>query len=324
VIGGSSSGKEVLGQVLARLALPSGGSIKLDGKDFFQLPEYVLGARTAYVGQETYLFPLSVRDNLLLRLKIRPVTPATYDDATRQLREAFWKEAERAGNPALDPNADWIDYGLAGATGPADLLPRMVDALKQVELDEDIYSLGLRGTIDVALRPDLAEKILKARHALHGHLQDKSYAGLVETFNDDRYNRNLSVAENLLFGTPVGKQFDGDNIAADPYVQSILKSSGLELELQRMGLYVTISQEEIAAPAIGWFHIPCSLIPARPRRAERRRSGTPRCHRSRRKAANGLCAWSAGDRSEARLYESSCWRHPRSHPWLHDDWCRGR
>src|SRR5882762_3690135 len=222
-----------------------GGSIKLDGKDFFQLPEYVLGARTAYVGQETYLFPLSVRDNLLFGLKIRPVAPAPYDDATRQLREAFWKEAERAGNPALDPNADWIDYGLAGATGPADLLPRMVDALKQVELDEDIYSLGLRGTIDVALRPDLAEKILKARHALHGHLQDKSYAGLVETFNDDRYNRNLSVAENLLFGTPVGKQFDGDNIAADPYVQSILKSSGLELELQRMGLTIAETMVEL-------------------------------------------------------------------------------
>src|SRR5713226_8523141 len=166
VIGGSSSGKEVLGQVLARLTWPTSGSIKLDGKDFFQLPEYVLGARTSYVGQETYSFPLSVRDNLLLGLKIRPVAPAPYDEATRTLREAFWKESERAGNPALDPNADWIDYELAGATGPADLLPRMVDALKQVELDEDIYSLGLRGTIDVALRPDLAEKILKARHAL--------------------------------------------------------------------------------------------------------------------------------------------------------------
>ena len=99
----------------------------------------------------------------------------------------------------------------------------MVEALKQVELDEDIYSLGLRGTIDPAARPDLAEKILKARHALHGRLQDPSYAGLVEPFDADRYNRNLSVAENLLFGTPVGKDFDGDNIAADPYMQSVLQ-----------------------------------------------------------------------------------------------------
>jgi putative ABC transport system ATP-binding protein len=245
VIGGSSSGKDVLGQVLARLTLPSGGSIKIDGNDFFQLPEYVLGARTAYVGQETYLFPVSVRDNLLFGLKIRPITPAKYDEAMQAEREAFWKEAERSGNPALDPNADWIDYELAGATGPADLLPHMVDALKQVELDEDIYALGLRGTIDTAVRPDLAERILKARHVMHGRLQDASYAGLVETFNADRYNRNLSVAENLLFGTPLGKDFDGDNIAADPYMQSVLKATGLELELQRMGLTIAETMVEL-------------------------------------------------------------------------------
>src|SRR5690242_5983026 len=184
VIGGSSSGKDVLGQVLARLTLPSSGSIKLDGNDFFQLPEYVLGARTAYVGQETYLFPQSVRDNLLFGLKHRPIAAATYDEPTRMVRESFWREAERAGNPVLDPNADWIDYELAGATGPADLLPRMVEALKQVEFDEEIYSLGLRGAIDGNRRPDLAEKVLAARKALHGRLlKDSAYAGLIEPFN---------------------------------------------------------------------------------------------------------------------------------------------
>jgi len=245
VIGGSGSGKEVLGYVLARQTLPSSGSIRIDGKDFFQLPEYVIGSRLAYVGQDTYLFPLSVRDNLLFGLKIRPVLPATYDEATRALRESFWKESERAGNPAFDPNADWVDYELAGATGPADLLPCMVRVLKQVELDEDIYSLGLRGTIDAAARPDLAGKILKARHTLHEHLQDGTYAGLVEPFNDDHYNKNLSVAENLLFGTALGKQFDGDNLATDPYVMSVLKKTGLDLDLQRMGLSIAETMVEL-------------------------------------------------------------------------------
>src|SRR5207247_6691292 len=183
---------------------------------------------TAYVGQDTYLFPLSVRDNLLFGLKHRPVAPARYEDATRALREAFWEESERVGNPALDPNDDWIDYELAGATGPADLLPCIVHALEQVELDEDIYGFGLHGTIDAVRRPDLAEKILKARRALHGRLQDASYAGLVETFNAEKYNKNLSVAENLLFGTPVGKMFDGDNLAADPYVQTVFTQRGLD------------------------------------------------------------------------------------------------
>jgi len=245
VIGGSGSGKEVLGQVLARLTFPTGGSIKIDGEDFFRLPEYMMGSRTAYIGQETYLFPLSVRDNLLFGLKHRPVAPGNYDEAMRAQREAFWKESERAGNPALDPNADWIDYELAGASGPADLLPCMVHALEQVELDEDIYAFGLRGAIDAARRPDLAEKILKARHALHGRLQDLSYAGLVEPFNAEKYNKNLSVAENLLFGTPVGKEFDGDNLAADPYVQSVFKDLGLDQDLLRMGLSIAETMVEL-------------------------------------------------------------------------------
>jgi putative ABC transport system ATP-binding protein len=45
VIGGSGSGKDVLGQVLSRLVQPTGGSIKLDDQDFLRLPEYVIGAR---------------------------------------------------------------------------------------------------------------------------------------------------------------------------------------------------------------------------------------------------------------------------------------
>jgi putative ABC transport system ATP-binding protein len=246
VIGVASSGKDVLGQVLARLTLPTSGTIKIDGQDFFQIPEYVLGSRAAYVGQDTYLFPLSVRDNLLFGLKHRPIAPATYDDATRAARELFWREAERAGNPVLDPDADWIDYELAGATGPADLLPRMVEALKQVELDEEIYSLGLRGAIDANRRPDLAEKVLAARTALHGHLlRDAAYAGLIEPFNADKYNKNLSVAENLLFGTPVGREFDGDNLAANGYVQSVLSEAGLDQDLLRMGLSIAETMVEL-------------------------------------------------------------------------------
>ncbi len=245
IIGGAGSGKDVLGQVLARLVPPTSGSIRIDNEDYARLPEYVLGARTAYVGQETYLFPISVRDNLLFGLKHRPIAPAKYDDATRVLRDTFWKESERAGNPALDPNADWIDYELAGATGPADLLPRIVKVLKQVEFDEDIYSLGLRGAIDAEKRPDLAEKILKVRHVLHGRLQEPDYVSLVEPFNADRYNRNLSVAENLLFGTPVGKDFDGDNLAADPYMQTVLHELGLDQDLLRMGLSIAETMVEL-------------------------------------------------------------------------------
>jgi putative ABC transport system ATP-binding protein len=244
VIGDGSSGKDALGHLLARITVPSNGTVRIDGKDFYQIPESVFGARTAYLGPETYLFPLSVRENLLFGLKHRPVKPAQYEDADKMLREAFWREAERAGNPALDPNADWVDYELAGATGPQDLLPCIVATLKQVELDNDIYQFGLRGAV-VGSQPELTEGILKARRSLHERLADPDYANLVETFDAERYNKNLSLAENLLFGTPVAKNFDLENLAADPYVQSILISTKLDDELARMGLSIAETMVEL-------------------------------------------------------------------------------
>src|SRR5262249_39349446 len=120
-----------------------------------------------------------------------------------------------------------------------------VHALEQVEFDEDIYAFGLRGTIDAVKRPDLAEKILTARQALHGRLQDPAYAGLVEPFNAEKYNKNLSVAENLLFGPPVGKEFEGDNLAADPYVQTVFRQRGLDQDLLRMGLSIAETMVEL-------------------------------------------------------------------------------
>ncbi len=59
------------------------------------------------------------------------------------------------------------------------------------------------------------------------------------------HNKNLSVAENLLFGTPLGKQFDGDNIATDPYVMSCCRRTGLDLDLQRMGLTIAETMVEL-------------------------------------------------------------------------------
>ena len=66
---------------------------------------------------------------------------------------------------------------------------------------QDIYAFDLaaRSTRPAA---DLAGRSEGATPC--GRLQDSSYAGLVEPFSAERYNKNLSVAENLLFGTPVG------------------------------------------------------------------------------------------------------------------------
>ena len=65
---------------------------------------------------------------------------------------------------------------------------------------------------------------------------DLDMQGLVEQFDAARYNRNATLAENLLFGTPIGKKlFDIDNLAHSPYVRRVLDEKDLSADLLRMG-----------------------------------------------------------------------------------------
>jgi len=199
----AGEGRETLAQVLAGLVKPSGGSLTVGGRDIASMPEAISGRRISYVGSESYLFSISVRENLTYGLKHRPLRDAAPDDSDRRKRQLAIVEAQRAGNPPLDPAADWIDYGAAGATDAQDLLGKLLDVIAIVDLDGDVYQFGLRGTIDPTVRKDLAAEILKARRALHGRLTEPALAALVEPFDRARYNKNLSLEENLLFGTPV-------------------------------------------------------------------------------------------------------------------------
>ncbi|HUL09291.1 MAG TPA: ABC transporter transmembrane domain-containing protein [Candidatus Acidoferrum sp.] len=200
----TGEGRETLALALAGLVRPSGGSLKIGSRDMADLPEAVIGRRISYVGSDSYLFPVSVRDNLVYGLKHRPLREAAAEDADRRKRKLMIVEAQRAGNPPLDPKADWIDYDEAGASDAQDLLRQLLDVIAIVDLDNDVYQLGLRGTINPNNRKDLAAEVLKARRALHERLADPSLAVLVEPFDRSRYNKNLSLEENLLFGTPVG------------------------------------------------------------------------------------------------------------------------
>jgi putative ABC transport system ATP-binding protein len=247
LVGPPGGGKEALTQVIARLLRPTGGTVRIGGADLASLPASTTGARMAYVGQDVYLFPVSVRDNILYGLKRRPMRAAQYDEAGRRAHERFVAEALRAGNPDFDPADDWIDYEAAGATGPNDIDRRIIAALQIVELDDDIYQFGLRGTIDASARPAVAEAILKARAELHARLSDPTMSALVEPFDRDRYNRNMSVAENLLFGTPVDKTFDPVNIAANPHMREALRRAGLETDLLQMGVSIAETMVELFA-----------------------------------------------------------------------------
>jgi putative ABC transport system ATP-binding protein len=231
IAGTSGSGKDDLARLLARLTNPSSGNISMAGARLSGLPESVTGRRIGYVGSGTHMFATSVRDNLLYGLKHRPMVAADYDEEEANTRLGSAQEAEISGNSVDDPNANWIDYQAAGVEGDVELTQRAVDVLRVVDMESDIYDMGLRGTIDPASRENLTIRVLEARAALRDRLADPDIAALVETFDTDRYNDNATLGENLLFGAPVGNAFDIDHLADNDYVLSVLDQAKLTDDL---------------------------------------------------------------------------------------------
>jgi putative ABC transport system ATP-binding protein len=243
----AGEGRDTLALTIAGLVKAAGGSIAVGDRDIGSLPEAVTGRRISYVGSDAYLFPVSVRDNLVYGLKHRPRLESPAEDSRD--RQARWAiaEARRAGNPALDPTVDWIDYAAAGAAGPAELLERLLETVAVVDLEDDLYHFGLRGAIDPNATPHLAADILKARQALRERLAEPALSALVEPFDRGRYNKNMSVAENLLFGTPVGDRLRLSRIPDNEYVKATLDRVGLTEALLSMGRRIAATMVELFA-----------------------------------------------------------------------------
>lgn len=238
LVGREGSGQSVTAKLLARLLVPTTGTIKIGELDLATLPQHVTGRRIGYTGPSPSLFQGTVRDNLYYGLKHQPLVPVHYEGKALQNREWFVREAKEAGNTTSDVAADWIEYGAADADDPETLLDRTLHVLKQVEIDRDIFEFGLQASFDPLARSELAERILQARAVLRDRLKERANAGLVELFDRETYNRNMSVAENILFGTPIGRAFDLDHIAENAYVLAVLDKAGLTRRFLEVGLQV--------------------------------------------------------------------------------------
>lgn len=235
VIGDSSSGKDRLAQAIASLRKPRSGTIILNGVNLSELPESVTGRQIAYVGQEVKLRSGTLRDNLYYPLKYHPGKSKKSDDFSLKERERWLREAIASGNSTDDLSTDWIDYAKVGVDDAESLTARTIEVLSMTNLEESVYQLGLQSTINVGLQKGLVSKILEARAELKDRLEVLSSANLVELFDEGHYNTNLSVGENLLFGTPKDTSFDLDNLASNSYVREVLQQQGLWEDFLKIG-----------------------------------------------------------------------------------------
>ncbi|WP_342234730.1 ABC transporter ATP-binding protein [Inquilinus sp. OTU3971] len=245
---GAGVGKDELMLMMARLIAPTSGKIRLGEYDYETLGEAVIGRRFAYVGAHSYMFTGTLRQNLYYGLCHRPLREAQYDDDSAKRRRARRaSEAQVAGNTDFDINADWIDYQAAGVDGPEALQDRALEILQAVDMEQDVYRIGLNGTIDADKAPEVADRVLAARVSVRKTLAETDLGDLVELYDSDRFNSSASVAENLLFGTPVGPVFAYDALAENDYVLSVLERTGLMEEFVQVGAQMAETMVELFA-----------------------------------------------------------------------------
>lgn len=260
-VGPSGGGKEAFGQLFTRQFQLKEGSIKAGGGEFFSLHETVVGKQIAYAGAEAYFFPTGIKENILYGLKTSTQS-VTAEGKTEQKRQL--KEMLRTGNPTFDASADWIDYAAMGAREPRDVLDRIVDVLSFVGLENDVYQFGLQSRLDAKANRQVAERIVEARLALHGQLAQSDLNTLIERFDPASFNRNASIAENILFGASSDPAFMPQNLGKLAHFQRVVAEEGLEKLLVGMGQSIAETMIELFAelPADHPFFDEYGFIPS--------------------------------------------------------------
>jgi len=239
-IGADSSGRSELARLLGRQIDPAAGQVTIGGTSILELSPEVAGRDMAYVDAESFIRSGTIRDNLLYGVKHQPK-----DDPDDPDWAAFQEESLRAGNSPHSPDADWLDLEQMGLASSKEIPCRLAAVLEAVGLDEDVLQIGQQQVIAPAAHPALAEGVVAARETVREQLATPEFAGLVELFDRDRFNRNATVAENILFGTPTDETFRTENLSGQPVVIEVLESAALTAPLLEIGLHVARLKNEM-------------------------------------------------------------------------------
>jgi putative ABC transport system ATP-binding protein len=245
IVDAVGAGGEALAEAIARLVRPESGQILIGKQEIYNLPETITGRRFAYAGTDAYMFQGTMRDNLFYALKHMPWREKIYEGEQAKLRQWEIREAEAVGNPSLDIHSEWIDYEALGVKNNEELLPAALRVLDMVALSQDVFELGLRSSMRPAQHPKLSSQIRKVREALRLRLEAEGLTDIVVPFEPDSYNSEATVGENLIFGAPIGPELATENLKNNAYVRAVLKATGLDEALYRLGTEIAINVVEI-------------------------------------------------------------------------------
>lgn len=232
----NGSAKEIFGRLVSRVLSPTSGSMTLGGLPADSLHEAVVGARIGYVSGDPAFFNGTIDDNVLFSLQRVPPKAEMESATADEERLTEIAEALASGNSPFSPSADWIDYESAGATSKDEVFEKVIDLVHQVEMEEDLYDLGLRQSVEPNVEAGLAQKIYVARTRMRQLMDARGMDDLVQTYDIERYNTYASVAANILFGKARDTEWLFENWAENKIILEMMQKHNLLDEFYDIGL----------------------------------------------------------------------------------------
>lgn len=212
--GPDAGGKHAVARVCGRAISLYSGTVRMGGHDLAHVPEAVVGRHVAYAGGDPIVITGTLRTNLLFALERRP---------GRALTEAV----------------DLAALGLADDVADLAALDRKaLAALAGAGLGDLVVRLGLERRLDPDQAPALAERIVSLRAAVTDAVaqrQAQSGRVLIEPFRFAAFNRWMTLAENILFATPLNDTRGAASLLAEPGLLPLLEKAGLASDLIALG-----------------------------------------------------------------------------------------
>lgn len=235
-VGLGNSGKDELAFLVSRLTNPSSGSITVGDRKMADIPESITGKRLGYVGAGAFMFNGTVYDNICYALKHQPISKQGGDESKEIEHERLL--SRQAGNSPHRYDDDWINHASLGLENPEQLVARIIETLTCVELDDEIYQFGLLSHVDQSKNTELTSRVMEARKQLRDKFREPDIARLVEPFDQEKYNLNMTVSENLLFGTVYGESINAEQLIDNPLIHKVLAEFSLDQEFLNAGVQI--------------------------------------------------------------------------------------
>ena len=243
IVGNTDSGAEQLAEALARLLRSASGNITLDNMELDSLPEALTGRRVGYADSSTFFAGGSIKAALAETLPFDGDAAPVLEAQTSQTHFKAYETEIISGSARTDDDAGSIE---PPETWPDEaLVPRLLTVMRCVGLYEDVLEYGLLRRVDAEGNEDIKATVMAARKEFAAEQANATATGAVEFFDPDAYNQQLTIGENLIFGTPIDPAFDDDNLPSNAMMRDILRKADLLSPLFDIGLEIARNNVEL-------------------------------------------------------------------------------